>query len=205
VFSGIVTELGEVLAPVTPLGGRLRIAAPGLPADLQAGESVAVNGICLTVIERQGSEFSVDVMPETARRTTIAELRPGDAVNLEPALVFGKRVGGHLLSGHVDAVTEVLAVRPDQDARRVVMALPAQLARYVVEKGCIAVDGISLTVVDASPERFSVSLIPHTLSATSAGRWRPGSRVNLEADLIAKYVQGGVSSAAPLAGEEARR
>ena len=205
VFAGIVTELGEVLAAVPPRGGRLRIAAPGLPADLRVGESLAVNGACLTVVERPDGGFSADVMPETARRTTIAELHRGDAVNLEPSLGFGERVGGHLVSGHVDAVAEVLEVRPDQGARQVVISLPPVLTRYVVEKGCIAIDGISLTVVDAFPDCFSVSLIPHTLSTTSARRWRPGSRVNLEADLMAKYVRRALSTATPSAAEAARR
>lgn len=200
-FSGIVAGLGEVLAAAAPGGGRLSLAAPGLPADLGVGASVAVNGVCLTIVERTAGGFSADVMPETLRRTTLGGLRPGDPVNLEPSLAFGERVGGHLLSGHVDAVGEVLDVRPEGGARWAVLALPTDLARYVVDRGCIAVDGISLTVAGTGPATFRVSLIPHTLTATSAGSWHPGSRVNLEADLLAKYVQRGVEALAPLAAE----
>jgi len=198
VFSGIVTELGEVLAEVGSQGGRLRVAAHGLLADLRIGESVAVSGICLTVIEMTGGGFSADVMPETARRSTLGTLRRGAAVNLEPSLAFGERVGGHLVSGHVDAVGTVIETHPDGEARWVSIALPDAVARYTVEKGCIAVDGISLTVVDAGHDRFTVSLIPHTLATTTAGHWRAGSPVNLEADLAAKYVQAGLGwEAAP--------
>jgi riboflavin synthase len=191
-FSGIVSEVGEVGGEVGPQGGRLRVAARGLPADLRIGESVAVSGICLTVVEIPGGGFSADVMPETARRTTLGTLRRGDGVNLEPSLAFGERVGGHLVSGHVDAVGTVIETHPEGGARWVTIALPETLARYVVEKGCIAVDGISLTVVDAARDRFTVSLIPHTLAATTAQHWRAGSGVNLEVDLAAKYVQRGL-------------
>jgi riboflavin synthase len=191
VFSGIVTELGEVLGEIGPQGGRLRVAAPGLPADLRIGESVAVSGTCLTVVENPGGGFSADVMEETARRTTLGMLRKGDPVNIEPALAFGERVGGHLVSGHVDAVGSVIETHLEGEARWVTVALPETLARYVVEKGCIAVDGISLTVVGAGRDRFTVSLIPHTLANTTAQRWRAGSPVNLEADLAAKYLQRG--------------
>ena len=196
-FSGIVTELGEVLAEVGPQGGRLRVGAHGLPPDLRIGESMAVSGICLTVVEMAVGGFSADVMPETARRTTLGTLRRGDAVNLEPSLAFGERVGGHLVSGHVDAVGTVIETHPEGQALWVTIALPDTLARYTVEKGSIAVDGISLTVVDAGHDRFTVSLIPHTLATTTAGKWRPGSAVNLEADLAAKYAQRGLGWAAP--------
>lgn len=197
-FSGIVTELGEVVEEVGPQGGRLRVAARRLPADLRIGESVAVSGTCLTVIEMVDGGFSADVMPETARRTTLGRLRRGDAVNLEPSLAFGERVGGHLVSGHVDAVGTVLETHSEGEARWVTIALADALARYTVEKGSIAVDGVSLTVVDAGRDRFTVSLIPHTLATTTAGRWEAGTPVNLEADLAAKYVQRGLGwEAAP--------
>jgi riboflavin synthase len=192
VFSGIVSELGEVLVEVGLQGGRLQVAAHGLPADLRIGESVAVSGTCLTVVEMAGGGFSADVMPETARRTTLGSLRSGDPVNLEPSLAFGERVGGHLVSGHVDAVGTVIETHPEGGARWVTIALPGALARYTVEKGSIAVDGISLTVVDAGRDRFTVSLIPHTLASTTAQHWRAGSTVNLEADMAAKYVQRGL-------------
>jgi riboflavin synthase len=198
VFTGIVTELGEVLAEVSADGGRLRIAAPRTAPGLRVGESVAVSGACLTVVEALDSEFIADVMPETAHRTTLGTLRRGDAVNLETALTYGEPVSGHLVSGHVDGVGEVLEVSPDHDSRRVAISICAGLARYIVHKGCIAVDGISLTVVEAGADRFTVALIPHTLSTTTAGRWRPGDRINLEADLMAKYVQRGIGIEGPV-------
>jgi riboflavin synthase len=193
VFTGIVSEMGEVRTGVPPGGGRLRVAAPRTAPGLRVGDSVAVNGACLTVVEAGGGEFSAEVMPETARRTTLGGLHPGDAVNLETALAYGAPVGGHLVSGHVDAAGEVLEVRPDHDAL-VVAISAAGIARYLVDKGCVAVDGISLTVVEAGAIRFTVALIPHTIATTTAGRWGPGARVNLEADLLAKYVQRGPGS-----------
>ena len=196
-FSGIVSELGAAVAGADAGGGRLQVAAPGLAADLRVGDSVAVSGACLTVVAAAAGGFTADVMPETARRTTLGELGPGDAVNLEAALAYGDRVGGHLVSGHVDAVGRVLETREDSGAVWATIAMPRDIARYLVEKGCVAVDGISLTVVDALADRFTVSLIPHTLATTTAGRWRSGSRVNLEADLMAKYVQRGLATAVP--------
>ena len=194
-FSGIVSDVGEVVGEAGPQGGRLRIAAGKLPADLRIGDSMAVSGACLTVVDLPAGGFAVDVMPETASRTTLGALRRGDAVNLEAALAYGERVGGHLVSGHVDAVGTVIETHPDGDARWVTIGLPETLARFVVEKGCIAIDGISLTVVAAAGDRFTLSLIPHTLATTTAKSWRAGSRVNLEADLMAKYVQRGLEPA----------
>ena len=203
-FSGIVAGRGELLTAVAAEGGRLALATTGLPSELGVGESVAVNGACLTIVERTEAGLAADVTPETLRRTNLAGLRAADPVNLEPSLAYGERVGGHLVSGHVDAVGEVLEVRPDGGARWLVIALPVEIARYVVDKGCVAVDGISLTVAHAGAHSFSVTLIPHTLAATTAGGWRPGSRVNLEADLLAKYVQRGLgvlaSASAPGTG-----
>jgi riboflavin synthase len=205
VFSGIVAGRGEVLTAVAAEGGRLALATTGLPSELGVGESVAVNGACLTIVERTEAGLAADVTPETVRRTNLAGLRAGDPVNLEPSLAYGERVGGHLVSGHVDAVGEVLEVRPDGGARWLVIALPVEIACYVVDKGCVAVDGISLTVAHAGADRFSVTLIPHTLAATTAAGWRRGSRVNLEADLLAKYVQRGLDVLAPAPAPGTRR
>ena len=201
-FSGIVSELGEVVTAVPVQGGRLRIAAPRTAPGLRVGDSVAVSGACLTVVEALAAEFSAQLMPETAHRTTLGGLLRGDTVNLETALGYGAPVGGHLVSGHVDAAAEVLEVRPDHDAR-VVAISAGGLARYLVDKGCVAIDGISLTVVEAGADRFTVALIPHTIATTTAGRWSPGVRVNLEADLMAKYVQRGLGSREPATPEPA--
>lgn len=194
-FSGIVEELGSVASNAIVAEGRLHIAAHSAVEGVRVGDSIAVNGCCLTVSELPaGGGFAADVMPETASRTNLGELRPGDAVNLEAAMRYGARVGGHMLTGHVDAVGEVLSLRREGNAVWVEIGAPPSVARYLVEKGCVAVDGISLTVVGALPDRFTVSLIPLTLSATTAGRWSAGSPVNLEADLLAKYVSRGLEA-----------
>jgi riboflavin synthase len=201
VFSGIVDELGTVARNAIEDGGRLHVDAHEVLRGAAVGDSIAVNGCCLTVVSAGDAGFVADVMPETARRTNLGGLRPGDTVNLEAALRMGARIGGHMVSGHVDAVGTVGDVAREGNAAVVRVDAPAAVLRHVVEKGCIAVDGISLTVVDVDASSFSVSLIPHTLSATVAGGWRPGSRVNLEADLVAKYVEKGLS---PYAGIAAR-
>ena len=185
-FSGIVQEIGEVTEAG---GGRLAVASQTLARGLRPGDSVAVNGVCVTVVELPLEGFHADVMPETERRTTIGSLRRGDAVNLERSLAMGDPVGGHLVAGHVDEVGPVTLLREDGNARWATIDITPQLAPLLAEKGCVAVDGISLTVVDAFPAAFTVSLIPHTLANTTAGRWTAGSRVNIEADLLARYVQ----------------
>src|SRR5580700_6444162 len=152
------------------------------------GESIAVNGACLTVASVAADGFEADVMPETLRRTTLGDLSGGATVNLERALRFGERVGGHLVSGHVDGTGIVTALREDANARWVTIATPEDLIDLIAEQGSIAVDGISLTVVDVFAGAFTVSLIPVTLAATVAGAWRVGTAVNLEVDLIARYV-----------------
>ena len=199
-FSGIVEELGRVARNAVEAEGRLEIAATEVVGDLAVGDSVAVSGCCLTVVAVQPEGFVADVMPETARRTVLGDLGPGDPVNLEAAMAYGDRVGGHIVSGHVDATGEVLESREEGNARRVTIAAPDTVCRYVVPRGCVAVDGISLTVVEAMADRFVVSLIPHTLSVTTAQRWTRGARVNLEADLLAKYVERGLAAyaAAPV-------
>jgi riboflavin synthase len=180
-FTGIVEELGTVLE-VAP--HRLRIGAQKVLDEAQVGDSTAVNGCCLTLVALGDGWFEADVSPETLSRTSLGDLAPDDPVNLERPLRLADRLGGHLVQGHVDAVGEVLAPVPDLR-----VAMPPDLARYVVEKGSIAVDGVSLTVVDAEREAFSVAVIPHTAEVTTLGRRAPGDPVNLEIDLVAKYVE----------------
>jgi riboflavin synthase len=185
VFSGIIESLGTVRGRAP---GRIEIVPRTTFTDLEIGESVAVNGACLTVASVSSDGFVADVMPETLHRTTLSQIPDGATVNLERALRLGDRVGGHMVSGHVDATGIVTAMREDGNARWVTIATPDDLIELVSEKGCIAVDGISLTVVDVFEAAFTVSLIPVTLSATVAGAWRVGTLVNLEVDLIARYV-----------------
>jgi riboflavin synthase len=201
-FTGLVSDLGVVERIVPRQGGvRLTIRPRSLPADaLALGESVACSGACLTVAERGGGLVSFDAVPETLARTTVGSWRPGTKVNLERALAIGDRLGGHLVQGHVDAVGEVVTRRPEGQGARLVVSLPAALAPLVAEKGSIAVDGVSLTVASAGRDRFDVALIPETLARTTLGEAGPGTRVNLEADVLARHVArlrefGGPSSA----------
>jgi riboflavin synthase len=193
-FSGIVSGMGLVTATG---GGHLVVESRALDRTLRAGDSVAVNGVCLTVADLPAGGFVADVMPETERRTTLGSLRPGDALNLERGLALGDPVGGHLVAGHVDAVGTITLLREDGNARWATIDVPPELSPLIAEKGCVAVDGISLTVVDALRASFTVSLIPHTLAHTTAGSWSAGSRVNVEADLIARYVQRLLGAALP--------
>ena len=195
-FTGIVTELGEVEdLKVRDGAAALRIASRESIADAAIGDSVSVNGCCLTVTElHPGGDgapaaFSTHLMAETLRRTALAALEVGAAVNLEPALRAGMRLGGHLVQGHVDAVGEVVGLEPDGGSLRVTIALPAGLGRYVVEKGSVAVQGVSLTVTAADARSFSVGLIPHTLAVTALGALAVGTPVNVEVDVVAKYVE----------------
>lgn len=190
-FTGIVEELGEVIeVEELEQAARLRIRGRTVTADLTHGSSVAVNGVCLTVTELDGTVFAADVMYETLLRSGLGELSPGSAVNLERPVKVGGRLGGHLLQGHVDATGEILERAPEEHWEVVRVSLPADLARYVVAKGSIAVDGVSLTVVEVAEDGwFSVSLIPTTLADTTLGRKQVGATVNLEVDVIAKYVE----------------
>ena len=189
-FTGIVEELGSVQA-VTDLGdaARLSITGPTVTSDARPGDSIAVNGVCLTVVDIVDGAFTADVMLETLRRSSLGAVVPGSPVNLERAARVDSRLGGHIMQGHVDGVATVLAVDPTENWTTVSFALPGGLARYVVEKGSIAVDGVSLTVVHVDDESFSVSLIPTTLAHTTLGTRRPGDVVNIEVDVIAKYVE----------------
>ncbi len=202
-FTGIVEELGTVTALTRgPDSARLAVRGPAVVTGARPGDSIAVNGVCLTVVEVDGARFSADVMRETLERSTLGGLSPGDRVNLERAVTPQTRLGGHLVQGHVDGTGTVVARTPGQRWEVVRIAVPARLARYVAEKGSIAVDGVSLTVVDAGPEEFSVSLIPETLARTTLGDRRVGEPVNLEVDVVAKYVERLLAAgvAAPTAG-----
>jgi len=190
VFTGLVEERGTVVSIVeAPDSIRLTLRGPLVTSDAGHGDSIAVNGVCLTVVARAGDTFTADVMRETLVRSSLGTLQPGTDVNLERAARLDSRVGGHLVQGHVDGTAEVLEISPSENWSLVRFSLPMDLARYVVEKGSITVDGVSLTVVDSGDDFFTVSLIPETLSATTLGSRRVGDVVNLEVDAIAKYVE----------------
>jgi riboflavin synthase len=202
VFTGLVAAKGTVRSL---RGGRLEVETP-LAAELAPGDSVAVNGVCLTVVDRDGSSFAADVMPETLRRSSLGPLNAGHEVNLELPLRAGDRLGGHVVQGHVDATGTVAGVRDEGFSRVVRIAAEPGLLRYVVEKGSIAVDGVSLTVSVIDDEAFEVSLIPETLERTTLGGAEPGKTVNLEVDVLAKYVEKAVRAhpAEPGASAELR-
>jgi riboflavin synthase len=189
-FSGIVVEIGTVKAlEETGEAASLTVEASPAFSDVAIGESIAVNGVCLTVVDHHGSMFALDISPETLRTTNLGELRPGDGVNLERPLCLNDRIGGHLVSGHVDGVGRIIDKRPEANALHYDMQVPTDLMRYVVPKGSIAVDGISLTVVACRPDGFQVTIIPHTAAVTTIGRKGLGATVNLECDMIGKYVE----------------
>lgn len=189
-FTGLVETMGTVrrLEP-DGAGGRHIVLAAVLAPELALGESVAVNGACLTVVERDAETFRFQAGPETLKRTNLGELAPGDRVNLERALRFNDRLGGHLVQGHVDGVGSIAQRERLGDWEMVWFTCPPELAAQMVSKGSVAVDGVSLTLVDVATDRFSVALIPHTLENTTLGFKQPGATVNLETDLIGKYVQ----------------
>ncbi|MFD9498303.1 riboflavin synthase [Streptomyces sp. NPDC060035] len=202
-FTGIVEELGEVTA-VEKLddASRFRLRGPVVTEGAKHGDSIAVNGVCLTVVDLGEHEFTADVMAETLNRSSLGALETGSRVNLERPMALGGRLGGHIVQGHVDGTGRIIERTISENWEIVKISLPADLTRYVVEKGSITVDGVSLTVVDAGPDYFTISLIPTTLALTTLGVKEPGDPVNLEVDVIAKYVErllGG--SAAPESGE----
>jgi riboflavin synthase len=189
-FTGIVEELGEVMAlDLDGDSARLGVKAPVVSADAVHGVSIAVNGVCLTVVDVQGEVFAADVMRETLERSTLGGLRTGERVNLERAVRASDRLGGHIVQGHVDGIDEVQSRTPGERWDVVRIGLPPTLARYVVEKGSIAVDGVSLTVSALGDDWFEISLIPTTLELTTLGLRKPGEWVNLEVDVIAKHVE----------------
>lgn len=190
-FTGIVEEQGKVVTLTRGDGHGARLTIQGGPqiADLAVGQSIAVNGVCLTVIQREATTFTTDLSPETLTRTTLGDLKPPEKVNLELPLKVGDYLGGHFVTGHVDGVGRVIRCESAGDSLRMWIGFPPSLAMYIAPKGSIAIDGVSLTVVDVSPESFSVCLIPHTLAITTLGSKGPGSLTNLEVDLLSRYLE----------------
>jgi riboflavin synthase len=185
-FTGIVLEVGTVAAFD---GSRLVLAAPETAASAAVGDSVSVAGVCLTVVETEEGRLAFDVVPETLSRTALGGLEPGDVLNIEPSLRVGDRLGGHVVQGHVDAVGRVRSIMSDGDGRRMWVDAPQAVLGYCVEKGSIAVDGVSLTIASFDDDGFEVALIPHTLAVTTLGRLEPGDALNLEADVLGKVVE----------------
>ncbi len=189
-FTGLIREIGTVVSREGGAEGvRLTIEAPAVAAGAQPGDSVAIDGVCLTVVAAHGDELAFDAVPETLDRSSLGTLDQGSRVNLEPALRAGEPLGGHYVQGHVDGVGSVRSVEAEGDGKRIWFDAPSELLRYVVEKGSIAVLGTSLTVAAVDEGGFAVALIPHTLGATTLGELEPEDRVNLEADVLAKYVE----------------
>ena len=185
-FTGIVEEVGRIKAIGS---GVLQVSASRVLEDVQLGDSIAVNGICLTVTEFNSSSFRADVMPETVRRTSLAELKIGSPVNLERALTLASRLGGHIVSGHSDGVGRIVSMKDDKNAVLMKIAADADILHYIVEKGSVALDGISLTVAAVTDRDFTVSLIPHTRQVTNLGSKGEGSLINIENDVVGKYVE----------------
>lgn len=190
-FTGIVEEIGSVRATTLDAerGNAVTITCRTVVSDAHLGDSIAVNGICLTVTAFDHDSFTVGVSPETLRRTNLGLLNAGDPVNLERSLAFGGRIGGHYVQGHVDGTGEIVRLVPDGDSLRVTIRPPARLMPYIVEKGYIAVDGTSLTVAERTPSDFTIALIAYTQGAVIMGQQREGAQVNLEVDIMAKYVE----------------
>jgi riboflavin synthase len=190
VFTGLVREVGVVASVVRADGGlRLELEAPATAAAAELGDSVSVAGCCLTAVAVADGRIAFELVPETVARTSLGRLDAGDRVNVEPALRAGEPLGGHFVQGHVDGVGTVRSSEPEGDGRRLWLDAPPGLLRYVAEKGSIAVDGTSLTVAGLDERGFAVALVPHTLAHTTLGALEPGDAVNLEADVLAKYVE----------------
>jgi len=190
VFTGIVREVGTVASVEGGEEGvRLVVEAPQTAAGVAIGDSVSIGGVCLTVVAADDGRLSFDAVPETLRRTSLGRLAAGTGVNLEPALAAGDPMGGHVVQGHVDGVGSVVALEPEGDGARLTVGAPPDLLRYCVEKGSIAVEGVSLTIAALRDDGFELALVPHTLAATTLGGLRPGDPVNLEVDVLAKYVE----------------
>ena len=190
-FTGIVRAIGQV-ASLTPAGGdvRLDVRSAGLPwSRFEVGESIAVNGVCLTAVALREDGFETDVSRETLSLTNLGDLGAGGRVNLEPSLALGERLGGHLVSGHVDGVGEVASVDTDARSIRLAIAVPQDLGRYVARKGSVCVDGVSLTINAVSAETVELNIIPHTAESTIISSYRAGTRVNIEVDLLARYLE----------------
>lgn len=188
-FSGLVEELGEVKKITRGAAPVIGVKAGKVLKNLEVGDSISVNGVCLTVVFRSGDIFEADVMPETLRRTDLGTLRVGDKVNLERPLKLGDRLGGHLVSGHIDGVGTIIKKVREKNAFLLRIASSKELLRYMIEKGSVAVDGVSLTVIDSGNGSFSVSIIPHTAEITTLGIKGAGAKVNIEVDMMGKYVE----------------
>jgi riboflavin synthase len=189
-FTGIVRELGRIVSvDGTADGTRIVVESPETAGGANVGDSVAVNGVCLTVTESANGTLAFDAVPETLRRSSLGRLTPGEHVNVEPAVRAGEPLGGHYVQGHVDGVGEVRRSDPDGDGRRVWIDARAELRRYLVEKGSVTVEGVSLTVAELDEAGFAVALVPHTLAVTTLGDLAPGDPVNIEVDVLAKYVE----------------
>ncbi len=189
-FTGIVRELGRVVSAEARGGGlALVVEARETVAALSMGDSISINGVCLTAETIEAGRVSTHAVPETLARSTLGSLGQGDPVNVEPALRAGEPLGGHYVQGHVDGVGRIQSVEAEGDGLRVFVEAPAQVLRYLVEKGSVTVDGVSLTVAELSDDAFAVALVPHTLEATTLSALEPGRRVNLEVDVLAKYVE----------------
>jgi riboflavin synthase len=188
-FTGIVRELGQVVSAETDSGLSLVVEAPETAPSLGVGDSLSVNGVCLTAAAVEDTRVSLHAVPETLSRSTLGALSVGDSVNLEPALRAGEPLGGHYVQGHVDAVGRVQSVEAEGNGLRVFVEAPDDVLRYLVEKGSVTVDGVSLTVAELAGEAFAVALVPHTLEATTLSSLEPGQEVNLEIDVLAKYVE----------------
>jgi riboflavin synthase len=190
VFTGIVRELGVLEAiEGDGDGARLRIRAPRAAADAEVGDSIAVNGVCLTVVQIGKATLAFDAVPETLTRSSLGELEPGADVNIEPALRAGEPLGGHIVQGHVDGVGTVRALEREGEGVRLEVEVPAGLARYCVDKGSIALEGVSLTIAKVEDDTVTIALVPHTLAATTLGRLEPADVVNVEVDVLAKHVE----------------
>jgi len=201
-FTGIVRELGRVVSAEGTTGGlALAVEAPRIAAELTTGDSVSVNGVCLTAETVENGRMALHAVPETLARSTLGRLAAGDAVNVEPALRAGEPLGGHYVQGHVDAVGRVRSMEHEGDGLRVFVDAPPEILRYCVEKGSIAVDGVSLTIAELAEDAFAVVLVPHTLRATTLSALAPATPVNLEADLLAKYVERLLESRGLRSGE----
>ena len=185
-FTGIIEEVGRLK---NLSGGRIEIFCEKILSDIKIGDSISTNGICLTVTDFSENFFAADVMPETFRKTSLAEISAGGVVNLERALKVGDRLGGHIVSGHIDGVGKILNIHPEGNALFINISAENFLLRQIAAKGSVALDGISLTVVDANAENFSVSMIPHTREVTNFKSKRTGSSVNIETDVLAKYIE----------------
>jgi riboflavin synthase len=190
VFTGIVREVGRVESLNGESAGiRLCVAAPVTASSTAAGDSVAVNGVCLTAVVVEGGVLAFDAVPETLSRSSLSRLVEGGSVNIEPAVRAGEPLGGHMVQGHVDGVGSVLRLEPEGAGARLTVEAPPELLRYVVEKGSVTVEGVSLTIAALASDSFEIALVPHTLRATTLGSLAPGDEVNLEVDVLAKYVE----------------